>query len=506
MNIKEAKDEIARSVEIYLDKNEFGEYNIPYMKQRPIFMIGAPGIGKTAIMEQIASELGIALVSYSMTHHTRQSAIGLPLIEERQYDGEAVKVSEYTMSEIIASVYRVMEESGKREGILFLDEINCLSETLAPAMLLFLQYKTFGNRRLPEGWVIVTAGNPPQYNKSVKDFDVATLDRLKCFSIEEDFGIWKSYAYQNGIHAAIITFLEINPEWFYSIRTTVDGVQYVTARGWEDLSLAIGIYEKKKFDVNRNLVQQYITDTEIAGKFSIYYDLFKKYKSDYKVEDILNGILSEELLERVGKAGFDERISLLGLILENLNMQFDQTVHQEMVLERVVKILRIAKKETAEKDDANIVQLLDKKCAEIQAEKDSAAAANSLSNDQKREYRDAMSLLKEYMTECAKAEEPKKQFQRIKKRFDAHAKKHQNQAEEVKEHLENAFRFLTQAWGNGQEMILFMTELTANADSMHFIELWGSASYFQYNQDLLIYDVHQKLQREIMESLSLGMV
>ncbi|MCX4376820.1 MAG: AAA family ATPase [Lachnospiraceae bacterium] len=506
MNIKEAKDEIARSVEIYLDKNEFGEYNIPYMKQRPIFMIGAPGIGKTAIMEQIASELGIALVSYSMTHHTRQSAIGLPLIEERQYDGEAVKVSEYTMSEIIASVYRVMEESGKREGILFLDEINCLSETLAPAMLLFLQYKTFGNRRLPEGWVIVTAGNPPQYNKSVKEFDVATLDRLKCFSIEEDFGIWKSYAYQNGIHASIITFLEINPEWFYSIRTTVDGVQYVTARGWEDLSLAIGIYEKKKFDVNRNLVQQYITDTEIAGKFSIYYDLFKKYKSEYKVEDILHGILSQALLERVEKAGFDERISLLGLILENLNIQFDQTVHQEMVLERVVKILRIAKKETTEKENVNIIQLLDKNCAAIQAEKESAEAANSLNNNQKREYRDVIALLKEYMTECVKTEEPKKQFQRIKKRFDSLAKNHQNHAEEVKEYLENAFSFLAQAWGNGQEMILFMTELTANADSMHFIELWGSTSYFQYNQDLLIYDVHQKLQREITDLLSLGTV
>lgn len=492
MNIKEAKDEITRSVEIYLDKNEFGEYNIPYMKQRPIFMVGAPGIGKTAIMEQIASELGIALVSYSMTHHTRQSAIGLPLIEERQYDGGTVKVSEYTMSEIIASVYKVMEESGKREGILFLDEINCLSETLAPAMLLFLQYKTFGNRRLPEGWVIVTAGNPPQYNKSVKEFDVATLDRLKCFSIEEDFGIWKPYAYQNGIHAAIITFLEINPEWFYSIRTTVDGVQYVTARGWEDLSLAINIYEKKKFDVNRNLVLQYVTDTEIAGKFSIYYDLFKKYKSDYKVEDILNGIVPEELLERVGKAGFDERVSLLGLILENLNLQFDLAVHQETVLERVVKILRLAKKEP---DD--IAQFLDKNGAAIQAERDSAEAANSLGSDQKREYRDAMALLREYAAECAKAGEPKKQFQIIKKRFDALVKKHQNHVEEVRQQLENAFGFLAQAWGNGQEMILFMTELTANADSMHFIELWGSDSYFKYNQDLLIYDVHQNLQREI---------
>jgi len=501
MNIREAKNEIMRSAEIYLDKNEFGEYTIPYQKQRPIFMVGAPGIGKTAIMEQIASELGIALVSYSMTHHTRQSAIGLPLIEEREYGGETVKVSEYTMSEIIASVYRVMEESGKKEGILFLDEINCLSETLAPAMLLFLQYKSFGNRRLPEGWVIVTAGNPPQYNKSVKEFDVATLDRLKCFSVEEDFGIWKSYAYQNGIHAAIITFLEINPEWFYSIRTTVDGVQYVTARGWEDLSQAVCVYEKKHFEVNKNLILQYITDTEIAGKFSIYYDLFKKYKTDYKVEDILGGIVTEELLERVGRAGFDERVSLLGLLLENLNQQFGLAVHQENVLERVVKILRQAKKETG-----SIAQFLRENCAGIQAERESAEAANSLGAGQKREYRDSAALLDEYVSLCAGAErsgesEPKKQFALVKKRFDTLVKKHQKQVEEVKRRLENAFGFLAQAWGNGQEMILFVTELTANADSMHFIELWGSDSYFRYNQDLLIYDVHQNLQREIADLL-----
>lgn len=499
MNIKEAKEEIVRSVEMYLDKNDFGEYNIPYMKQRPIFMIGAPGIGKTAIMEQVASELGIALVSYSMTHHTRQSALGLPYIEERTYHGKTVKVSEYTMSEIIASVYKIMEASGKREGILFLDEINCLSETLAPAMLLFLQYKTFGNQRLPEGWVIVTAGNPPQYNKSVKEFDVATLDRLKCFAIEEDFGIWKSYAYQNGIHASIITFLEINPEWFYSIKTTVDGVQYVTARGWEDLSMAIGIYEKKHFDVDKRLVLQYITDTEIARKFCIYYNLFKKYKSDYKVEDILNGIVTEALLERVKNAGFDERVSLLGMILENLNIQFDAVVHQEMVLERVVKILRLAKKQSAQSD---LTLFFEKQETLLQTERNSAEAANSLSGDQKREYRDAIILLQEYNAICAKEQEQKKQFPLIKKRFDAQAKKHQNHIEEVQQQLENAFDFLEQAWGNGQEMILFMTELTANADSMHFIELWGSASYFRWNQDLLIYDVHQNLQREIADMFS----
>ena len=79
------------------------------------------------------------------------------------------------MSEIIASVYEKIEQTGIAEGILFIDEINCVSETLAPTMLQFLQGKTFGNQKVPEGWIIVAAGNPPEYNKSVREFDVVTL-------------------------------------------------------------------------------------------------------------------------------------------------------------------------------------------------------------------------------------------------------------------------------------------------------------------------------------------
>ncbi len=524
MNIREAKEEITRSVEIYLDKNEFGEYNIPYMKQRPIFMVGAPGIGKTAIMEQIASELDIALVSYSMTHHTRQSALGLPFIEEKQFDGKKALVSEYTMSEILASVHRMMEESGKREGILFLDEINCVSETLAPAMLLFLQYKTFGNRRLPEGWVIVTAGNPPQYNRSVKEFDVATLDRLKCFIVEEDFGVWKPYAYRNGIHASVIAFLEINPEWFYSIRTTVDGTQYVTARGWEDLSRAISVYEKKHFPVDRKLIGQYITDTEVAGKFGIYYDLFQKYQAAYQVEDILQGKAAENLVERATGAGFDERVSLLGLILEKLNLRFARDVNQEAVLERTVRILRQIKKQTGTgkaassagtdtvkaagiktvgfesagaDTDAMWYQMLEKQCEEIRTERNRKEAANSLGLRLKTEYRGTLALLEKYMAECTDEKKTGKTFQRIKKAFDANVTVHQKQVQETKLFLENSFGFVERTWGRSQEMVLLMTELTASEESMLFIEMWGCDSYFKYDQELLIYDVHRNLQREI---------
>lgn len=119
MNIKQAKEQIRNAMTAYFTKDQFGNYKIPIEKQRPIFLMGPPGIGKTAIMEQIAAELGVGLVSYSMTHHTRQSALGLPFISHKTYGGKDYEVSEYTMSEIIGSVYDLMEETGLKEGIFF---------------------------------------------------------------------------------------------------------------------------------------------------------------------------------------------------------------------------------------------------------------------------------------------------------------------------------------------------------------------------------------------------
>lgn len=176
MNIKQAKQEVMDTVKAYLMKDEYGEYVIPGVHQRPVLLLGAPGIGKTQIMEQAARECGVALVAYTITHHTRQSAIGLPFISKKEYGGREYSTTEYTMSEIVASIYNRMTETGLDEGILFIDEINCVSETLAPAMLQFLQCKSFGNHEIPKGWVIVAAGNPPEYNKSVREFDVVTLD------------------------------------------------------------------------------------------------------------------------------------------------------------------------------------------------------------------------------------------------------------------------------------------------------------------------------------------
>jgi hypothetical protein len=76
-------------------------------------------------------------------------------------------------------------------------------------MLQFLQYKTFGTHRIPNGWIVVTAGNPPEYNNSVREFDIVTWDRLKRIDVEPDISVWKEYARTKGVYPAIITYLEI---------------------------------------------------------------------------------------------------------------------------------------------------------------------------------------------------------------------------------------------------------------------------------------------------------
>ena len=364
MNIKRAKQEIKDAIEAYLLKDENGNYLIPPIRQRPIFLLGAPGIGKTQIMEQVARECQVGLVSYTITHHTRQSAIGLPFISKNMYGNKEYSVTEYTMSEIIASVYNCMEETGLKEGILFIDEINCVSETLAPAMLQFLQCKTFGNHAVPEGWIIVAAGNPPEYNKSVREFDVVTLDRVKKIEVEPDFGVWKEYAYRQEVHPAVISYISTRIAHFYQMETTVDGMFFATPRGWEDLSRLMGVYEKLGKTVDREVVLQYIQYPKIAKDFANYLELYYKYQADYQIDQLMEGKIEEILLMRIRHASFDEKLSVVSLILARILEGFRETYKKEACITMLLEVLKQVK--VRMNDEKSVASLLEELLEETQ--------------------------------------------------------------------------------------------------------------------------------------------
>ena len=86
MNIKQAKEEIKHTVQAYLSKDAFGEYKIPAVRQRPVLLIGPPGIGKTQIMEQIARECEIGLgASSNKSNHANWEGSTLQTTEINEY-------------------------------------------------------------------------------------------------------------------------------------------------------------------------------------------------------------------------------------------------------------------------------------------------------------------------------------------------------------------------------------------------------------------------------------
>ena len=440
MNIQEAKETIETALRAYFARDEIGFPLVPLRQQRPILLIGPPGIGKTAIMEQIAEECGVGLVAYTMTHHTRQSAMGLPEICKREIEGKTVHTTEYTMSEIIASIYDCMEQTGKKRGILFLDEINCVSETLAPVMLQLLQDKKFGNQHIPDDWLIVAAGNPPEYNKSVREFDMVTLDRVRCMQVEADLGVWKAYARSRHIHGAILSYLELRPKNFYRVEADVDGLQFVTARGWEDLSILMQTYEEMGLPVDETVVGEFLHHKDVAEDAAAYFDLYQKYKDDYGIPLILEGKIRPEVFARIYDAAFDERLSVVNLLLDGLQNLF-----------------RSYGKEKAKTD------------------RDFAAL---------KEYRNSEGAKKEV-------------FEEKKAAFDIQRKTLETIEEKTAAALEHAFDFMEQAFEGGQEMVVFVTDLATVAESARFLAEHNCDRYLQYNQELLIGSKRAELLAEL---------
>jgi DNA polymerase III delta prime subunit len=503
MNIQRAKEEIIHTVKAYLAKDALGEYAIPAIRQRPVLLMGPPGIGKTQIMEQVARECGVALVAYTITHHTRQSAVGLPFIRQKHYGDRDVSVTEYTMSEIIASIYDKMEATGLREGILFIDEINCVSETLAPTMLQFLQCKTFGNQAVPAGWIIVAAGNPPEYNKSVRDFDLVTLDRVRRMDIEPDLGAWKEYARGARIHSAILSYLELHPQSFYQINADVDGTQFVTTRGWEDLSNLLAAYEPLGLTADEDVIRQYIQHKAIAEDFAAYLALYYKYRDDYGVEDILAGHARPEAFARLLRAPFDERLSLVGLLLAGLRARFAAARGAADTADLCYAQLREYKQSLAllpaDAAGEDFAALLAQQAADLDADTQRLRAAGQLDQNAVTARLSALATLRGWMGALREARPASAEaaFALLREAFGALGDARAAAEEAASAALEAAFDFMEQAFGESQELVIFVTELTLDPAARTFITENGCERYFRYNQSLVLDSRRAALRNEL---------
>lgn len=301
--IAEAKESIKNGIRGYLAKKDNGEYVMKEVNRLPFYLEGEPGIGKTEIVKQIAEELGLGHVSFSLVHHTRNSLLGLPVIKELE-GGD--KYTSYTMSEIIAKVQAAVEE-GYKEGILLLDEFPCMSETIMPAMLAFLQTKNIGTHHLPEGWVIILCGNPQEYNKTSRMFDAAIVDRIRKLEIQFEPRVFLNYGEQIGLHGCILDYLEENPARAYHYEKDKGKMKLVTCRGWENLSYMLKAYEEMELEITSEDVKQYLKYETVAVDFVQYYAQYTMGLRKPDIKNILGGTNHPQYVKMLKNTGINKK-------------------------------------------------------------------------------------------------------------------------------------------------------------------------------------------------------
>ena len=485
MNIAEAKQEIINTLRAYTAKDEEGNYKIPIQYQRPVLLMGPPGIGKTAIMKQIAEEEKIGLVEYTLTHHTRQSAVGLPILEKRMFQGEEYTVTEYTMSEMLASVYECIEKEGAETGILFLDEINCVSETLAPTMLQLLQNKTFGTHKLPNGWCIVAAGNPERYNKSVREFDIVTLDRVKKIEIQENHSVWDGYAAKQGIHLGIRSYLQLKTENFYRIEERQEGSCFVTARGWEDLSRILQSYEEMKIPITEDLIGEYIQHEEVVGDFFGFYKLFKTYEEKYKKYSLED---KEDMLFQVD---FEGKVLLMQLLEEELQGKIKKYQEEKAYINGLYEELKKMKK-TVTEENQEIKSLFCHTIEQRNRQEKILAEQGLLSKEKQKIDKKITKWLSDKKWTLKEVG-----FSAVKEEFYRETLNLKHQEEEIQTLLNKEIFAVKNSSKTGQELPLFLSMLSQSERVTEFIAEHGNESYLKESEALLLQEKEVALKEKI---------
>ena len=136
---------------IQVNQEELSDILFTVAPTRPVFIWGAPGIGKSALVEKFADDVGMECVSLLGSQLAPEDIIGIPRITD--------EVSEFLPPKMIAR---------KEPYVLFLDELNACSQEVQKAFYSLIYERRIGEYHLPEGSVVIGAGNRMQDNAIVK--------------------------------------------------------------------------------------------------------------------------------------------------------------------------------------------------------------------------------------------------------------------------------------------------------------------------------------------------
>ena len=245
---------------------------------------------------------------------------------------------------------------------------------------------------------------------------------------------------------------------------------------------------------DREVIFQYIQHRTIAKDFANYLELYYKYKTDYNVGEILNGKWYPVTLQKIQAAAFDEHLSIISLLNGRLGSLFRECFLQDAYVAKLYEYLIYYR-------DNQAVMMLDDVRAMAEKDLEDQKRAELLTREQEQILNRVIGTLSRFALEVkgeifigdGVLDEVREMFGQEREELD-------RMTEETSDALDNAFRFLEDAFGESQEMVAFVTELNANYYSVWFINENGNDLYFRHNKGLLFEERHENVIRQMEEA------
>ena len=235
---------------------------------RPVFIWGAPGIGKSAIVEQFAKDLGLECVSLLGSQLAPEDIIGVPQIK----DGRSVFCPPRSIAR-------------DEPYCLFLDELNACSHEVQKAFYSLILERRIGEYHLPEGSIVIGAGNRAQDNAITRPMSSALLNRMFHVEMVASSRIWLEWAAQNNIHHYVYDYICSRHDHLWAQPPKTEE-PFSTPRSWHMLSDAIHSYGDNISEANLTLLAHGCLTSAHATQFVAY---VRQVRCKYSVKRIIDG-------------------------------------------------------------------------------------------------------------------------------------------------------------------------------------------------------------------------
>lgn len=188
------------------------------ISQIPVFLWGAPGIGKSAIIKQIAREMGIECIDLRLSLLDPTDLKGIPFYERELHTALWAPPS-------------FLPREGR--GILFLDELNSAAPAVQASAYQLILDRKVGEYTLPEGWSIVAAGNREGDRGVVYRLPSPLANRFVHIEMEVNASDWREWAIREGIDERVVAYIGFKKEALFGFDPTQNAKSFSTPRSWE---------------------------------------------------------------------------------------------------------------------------------------------------------------------------------------------------------------------------------------------------------------------------------